>query len=106
MLYIRKNKKSKKRKNVQNIKKQLNDSFNNMNGNERKIESISKRIHALNDKYPGLKKHFKDFFSVNKLCDCSICMDEINVTDKYHICSNPNCGLLFHVIVLNKPHHK
>ena len=90
------------RKRSDKLKKQLNDSFKMSEEQKYKLESISKRVNALDKKYYGLKKHFKDFFENNKLCECSICMDNISIKDKYHTCSNSTCGLIFHIECLKK----
>ena len=85
------------RKKTHYIKKQLNESFTELVAIEEEVESIEKRVNALDGKYPGLAKHFKDFFRVDKVVTCSICMDDINSTDTSHTCSNSSCGLIFHV---------
>lgn len=85
------------RKKIYKLKIQLNESFKISEEQKYKLESISKRVNALDTKYDGLKKHFKDFFENNLLCECSICMDNISTTDEYHTCSNSSCGLIFHI---------
>ena len=85
------------RKKAHKLKIQLNESFTELVVVKKDVESIEKRVNALDKKYPGLAKHFQDFFRVDKICDCSICMDDINSTDKYHTCSNSTCGLIFRV---------
>lgn len=85
------------RKKIYKLKIQLNESFKISEEQKYKLESISKRVNALDTKYDGLKKHFKDFFENNQLCECSICMDNISTTDQYHTCSNSSCGLIFHI---------
>jgi hypothetical protein len=85
------------RKKIYKLKIQLNESFKISEEQKYKLESISKRVNALDTKYDGLKKHFKDFFENNQLCECSICMDNISTTDEYHTCSNSSCGLIFHI---------
>lgn len=97
-----KKQKIKARKAAEKIKNQLSESFHNSASQESKLMSISKRINALNFKYPGLRNHFKDFFEVDNICDCAICMDEISSNENYHTCSNSSCGLTFHVNCLRK----
>jgi hypothetical protein len=85
------------RKKAYKLKTQLNESFTELVVIIKDVESIKKRVNALDKMYSGLAKHFQDFFRVDKICDCSICMDDINSTEKYHTCSNSTCGLIFHV---------
>ena len=97
-----KKQKIKARKAAEKIKTQLSESFRDSVSQEKKIESISKRLNALDSKYFGLANHFKDFFKTDKICDCAICMDDISSNDNYHTCSNSTCGLTFHVECLKK----